>query len=271
VATNLNDLFLALGIASWKPVVSALFVSPLPLIAAVLIGAAQMYRRRALAWLLILGGCLGLWLSTTLAFGQSLDRLLLRPPPALDQAQIAALKGAPDAAIVVLGGGRKLVAPEYGGIATTTARSLDRLRYGIWLGRATGLPVAFSGGIGWRSKPGATEAEVAARVAADEFGFDLRWQETRSRDTRENAIESVALLHPLGIRRIVVVTHDSDMRRAVANFERAAAGKNIEIVAAPMDVATFEELRVADWLPSPAGYERVWSVLHEWVGILAGA
>jgi len=51
VATNLNDLFLALGIASWKPVVSALFVSPLPLIAAVLIGAAQMYRRRALAWL----------------------------------------------------------------------------------------------------------------------------------------------------------------------------------------------------------------------------
>jgi hypothetical protein len=67
------------------------------------------------------------------------------------------------------------------------------------------------------------------------------------------------------------VTHDSDMRRAVANFERAAAGKNIEIVAAPMDVAAFDELRVADWLPSPGGYERVWSVLHEWVGTLAGA
>jgi uncharacterized SAM-binding protein YcdF (DUF218 family) len=271
VATNLNDLFLALGIESWKPVVSAIFVSPLPLIAAVLIGAAQMYRRRLLAWLLIVSGCLGLWLSTTLAFGQTLERVLLQPPAALDQTQIAALKNAPDAAIVVLGGGRRVRAPEYGGIATTTPRSLDRLRYGIWLARATGLPVAFSGGIGWRSRPGAPEAQVAARVAAEEFGFQLRWQETASRDTRENAIESVALLHPLGIRRIVVVTHDSDMRRAVANFERAAAGKNIEIVAAPMDVAVFDELRVADWLPSPGGYERVWSVLHEWVGTLAGA
>ena len=271
MATNLNDLFVTLGIESWKPVVSALFVSPLPLIATVLIGAAQMYRRRVLAWLLILSGCAGLWLSTTQALGQSLERLLVQPPPALDSTQIAALKDSADTAIVVLGGGRRLVAPEYGGIATTTPRSLDRLRYGIWLARATGLPVAFSGGIGWRSQPGATEAEVAARVAADEFGFDLRWQETRSRDTRENAIESVALLYPLGIRRIVVVTHDSDMRRAIANFERAAAGKNIEIVAAPMDVAAFDTLRVADWLPSAGGYELVWSVLHEWVGIIAGA
>jgi uncharacterized SAM-binding protein YcdF (DUF218 family) len=271
VATNLNDLFLALGIESWKPVVSGLLVSPLPLIVTVLIGAAQMHRRRLFAWLLIVSGCVGLWLSTTQAFGESLERLLLRPPAALGPTQIAALKDSPGTAIVVLGGGRRLVAPEYGGVATMTPRSLERLRYGIWLARATGLPVAFSGGIGWRSKPGATEAEVAARVAAEEFGFDLRWQETASRDTRENAIESVALLYPLGIRRIVIVTHDSDMRRAVANFERASAGKTIEIVAAPMDVAAFEAPRVADWLPSPGGYDRVWSVLHEWVGILAGA
>ena len=37
----------------------------------------------------------------------------------------------------------------------------------IWLARATGLPIAFSGGIGWGAPPGPTESEVAAQVAAD--------------------------------------------------------------------------------------------------------
>ncbi len=266
----MNELFLTLGIESWKPLLSAIVVSPLPLILLVLVGARLMFRRRLLAWLLILIGCVGLWLSTTEVAALGLTRYLLRPPPALGDAEIAELKHAPDTAIVVLGRGRRAWAPEYG-FSSLKPGTVERLRYGIWLARATGLPVAFSGGVGWGAPAGPTEAEIAARVAEREFGFKLRWQEGESRDTRENAIKTLALLQPLGIRQIVVVTNDSDMRRAVANFQRASSGVNIKIVAAPMGLPGGGPLRAADWLPSVDGYDDTWTALHEWAGLLAGA
>jgi hypothetical protein len=60
-------------------------------------------------------------------------------------------------AIVVLGGGMEALAPEYG-VSSLRATSLERLRYGIWLGRETGLPVAFSGGVGWAQLDAKPEA-----------------------------------------------------------------------------------------------------------------
>jgi uncharacterized SAM-binding protein YcdF (DUF218 family) len=265
-----NEIFLSLGIESWKPLLSAIFVSPLPLIVLVIAGARMMFRRRLLAWLLILLGCIGLWLSTTLAAGLGLTRYLLRPPPAVDISEIADLKHARDTAIVVLGGGRRILAPEYG-VSSLKPRTMERLRYGIWLARATGLPVAFSGGVGWGAPDGPNEAEIAARVAEREFGFKLRWQESESRDTRENAIKTVALLQPLGIRQIVLVTQGPDMRRAVANFERASSSMSIKIIPAPMGLPSGGRLHLGDWLPSSEGYEQTWAALHEWVGLLAGA
>jgi len=265
-----NDIFVSLGIESWKPTLSSLLVSPLPLIVLVVVGALLMNRHRVFAWLLIGSGCIALWLATTRAAGMLLMLHLLQPPPALTAPEIADLAHAPLTAIVVLGGGRRSLAPEYG-TSTLTPRTMERLRYGIWLARATELPVAFSGGVGWAARPGPSEADVAHRIADREFGFQVRWREGESRDTHENAVNTIALLHPIGIEQIVLVTHDSDMPRAVANFERASSGTNIRIVAAPMDVPTFEGLRAQDWLPSSGGYEQVWGVLHEWIGILAGA
>jgi uncharacterized SAM-binding protein YcdF (DUF218 family) len=151
----------------------------------------------------------GLLLSTG-AIGKLLLNGLLRPPPALNSTEIAELRKSPRTAIVVLGGGRRELAPEYG-VATLTPRSIERLRYGLWLARETGLPAAFSGGIGHGAKVGATEGDIAARIAERDFGRPLRWLETSSRDTRENALRSVALLQPLGIEKIVVVTHANHM------------------------------------------------------------
>jgi hypothetical protein len=74
------------------------------------------------------------------------------PATGLSSEQIAELKKSPRTAIVVLGGGRRLLAPEYG-VATLTPRSIERLRYGVWLARETGLPLAFSGGVGHGAKP----------------------------------------------------------------------------------------------------------------------
>ncbi len=266
----MNELFLTLGIEGWKPLVSALLLPPLPLLVLVLVGARLMFRRRLLAWLLVLLGVLGTWLGTTAAVADALTFWLVHPPPALSESEIADLKRAPRTAIIVLGGGRRALAPEYG-VSALHARSIERLRYGLWLARETGLPVGYSGGLGHGALPGPTEAEIAARVAEREFGRPLRWQEADSRDTHENAVKTVALLEPQGIERIVLVTHGYHMRRTLANFERAASGVQMSFVAAPMGLPTGGARRLSDWLPSAYGFEITRIALHEWLGYLMGA
>ena len=268
----MNDLLLTLGIESWKPLLAALVLPPVPFVLLILAGARLMFRRRLLAWLLVLLGSAGSWMACTQAVGLGLTRWLLQPPPALSLSAIGDLKRAPKTAIVVLGGGRWLLAPEYG-VSTLKARSVERLRYGVWLARETGLPLAFSGGIGHGSPAGPTEAEIAARVAEREFGHKLRWQESESRDTRENAIKTVALLRPQGIEHIVLVTHDYHMRRALKNFEAAAAQAQepLRISPAPMGLSAGNRLDAIDWLPSAEGFEKTRLALHEWLGRILGA
>ncbi len=265
----MNEIIQALGIESWKPALTALAMPPVPLLLLVLIGARQMFIRPLLAWLLILLGTLGVWFSGTHALGYGLNQSLNRAPPALSSSDLAELRRSPKTAIIVLGGGRRLTAPEYG-LSTLNFRSAERLRYGIWLSRETGLPLGFSGGVGHGAASGASEAEIAARVAEREYGRNLRWQESESRDTRENAIKTVALLQPQGIEKIVLVTDALHMRRALANFEQAVGGKRIRIVAAPMGVRADSHLSGSDWLPSRQGFEEVWMALHESLGRLLG-
>ena len=266
----MNEIFLSLGIEGWKPFVSAILLPPVPLLLLVLVGARLMFRRRLLAWLLVLLGVVGLWFSSTTALSLGLTTWLLKPPPALMEAQITELKRAPKTAIVVLGAGRRLLAPEYG-MSGLKELGLERLRFGAWLSKETALPLVYSGGIGHGEDPGPTEAEVAARIAEREFGRPLRWSEGVSRDTRENALRTVDLLQAQGIEQIVVVTHQFHMTRALRNFERAAAGRSIRIVAAPMAVAPPGRWRASNWMPSADGFSYTRWVLHEWIGLVAGA
>jgi uncharacterized SAM-binding protein YcdF (DUF218 family) len=266
----MNDIFLTLGIESWKPLLAAVLLPPVPLLILVLAGARLMFRRRLLAWFLVLVAVVGLWFSCTTALSMSLQTWLLKPPAALTEAQIAELKKAPRTAIVVLGGGRKLRAPEYA-LSTLRERGIERLRFGIWLSRETGLPLAFSGGVGHGADGGTSEAEIAARIADREFGRPLKWTETESRDTRENALKTVPLLQAQGIDQIVLVTHGYHMPRALKNFERADVGAKVRFVTAPIGLPPGARLRVGDWLPTAEGFEGNRLVLHEWVGRLMGA
>ncbi len=268
----MNDLLLALGIEGWKPALTALLLPPVPLLLMVLAGAWHLARRRVLGCLLLALGCAGLWLMGTEAAAVAIERSFLKPPPALRAEQVAALRRAPKTAIVVLGGGRVMLALEYG-VSSLKPRSIDRLRYGIYLGRETGLPVVFSGGVGYGAQPGPSEAEIAARIAEREFGFKLRWLETESRDTRENALRSVALLRQQGIDHIVLVTQAYHMPRALRHFENAAAagGPVLRLTAAPLDKTPDGHLQAMDWLPSLQGYENTRLNMHEWLGRLVGA
>ena len=270
----LNELLVQYGFAGWKPVLGALALPPVPFLLLMIIGAGTVRRRPGWSGLLVLGGAAGIWLSSTLAVGQALQRTLLSPPPALTMEDLKQLQAArkPSTAIVVLGGGRQDYAPEYGG-PNLNELSVERLRYGLWLARETGLPVAFSGGSGHAQAAGPGEAEIAAMIATRDFNHPLKWTEAASRDTRENATRTVALLHSAGIARIVLVTHGWHLRRAQRSFEQAIAqrGGGIVVTPAPMGLASDESTPLLRWLPSSAGFKATRHALHEAAGLLMGA
>jgi uncharacterized SAM-binding protein YcdF (DUF218 family) len=268
----MNDFLLWIGIDAWRSFIAALVMPPVPFLVLIVIGARLFARYRVRAWLALLLGCLGIWAMCTQAVGFGLTNWLLPPTRSLSPSEVGDLKKAPRTAIVVLGAGHREFAAEYG-VSELQPPGVERLRYGLHLSRQTELPVMFSGGRSHGSIAGQSEAEIAARIAERDFGRPLRWTETESRDTRENALRSVKLLREQGIDRIVVVTHGYHMPRAMDNFRKAVAfgGANITLVAAPMGIDAWGQPRPLDFVPTRGGYTRVMLVLHEFVGRLIGA
>ena len=267
----MNSLFLTFGIEAWKPVLTALLLPPVPLLLLMLIGARLILPRRGLGWFTVLLGVVLLWLSTCTGTAQLLSQFVLHPPAAMTTDRVKELKATKvPTAIMVLGGGLEPFAPEYG-VGSLTQASLERLRYGVWLSRETGLALGFTGGVGFAQPDAKAEAQIAAQIAASEFNRPLRFVEDNSRDTRENAARTLALLRPLGIRHIVLVTHGWHMPRALRAFGVAAAGSGIRIEAAPMGLARNTETPTLAWMPSSKGATDVRSILRELLGRLAGA
>lgn len=275
----LNDLFSRLDIAAWKPLLTALVLPPAPFVLCLLLGARRLSRRRRGGWALVWLAAVGIWFGSTAVVGDALQHQLW---PAHTSDQVQALHGivprargdAPnaEAAIVVLGGGREDSAGEYGD-ANLNVHSLARLRHGLWLSRRTGLAVAYSGGVGHAQSTGSAEADIAARIARDEFAQPLTWTESRSRDTRENAALTVALLRHAQMRRIVLVTHAWHMRRSLRAFEAAIArsGGGITVVAAPMGLAPADLSPVLRWLPTTEGFQSTRTALREMLALIGGA
>lgn len=158
-------------------------------------------------------------------------------------------------AIVIPGGGVRRNALEYGG-DTVGQFTLERVRYGAWIARRTGLPVLVSGGVVFS---GTAEALVMRQTLVDEFGIAVKWMETQSRNTHENALRSAEILRAHAIRRIILVAHGVDMRRFRAEFE--AAG--LEVVPAPTLISdpTFDEPGAL--IPSARSLLRSYYALYE--------
>ena len=265
----MNEIVMRLGLEAWKPALGALLLPPVPALLLVLLGFRL--RRRWLGTLIMGVAALALWLGACVGAAEWARQRLLAPPPAVNPAALKALRPA-QATIVVLGGGSENLAPEYG-MSNLSAWSLERLRYGIWLSRATGLGLGFSGGLGHAGLPGEPEATVAARIAREEFRHPLRWVEDGSRDTRENAVRTLALLHTQGITDIVLVTQDWHMPRAQRAFEQAAAAAAmpLRVTPAPISLAPRIERPLLRWMPSSEGFTLMRQVVRERVGLLMGA
>lgn len=165
-------------------------------------------------------------------------------------------------AIVILGGGMRRYAPDFGG-ETVSRLTLERVRYGARLAKLTGLPVLVSGGVA-RVPP--SEANAMRLALAQDFGIDARWVEEQSRNTGENAKYSAVILKREGITHVVLVTHAAHMPRARAYFE--AAGLQVT----PAPTAFLAGLGYGDgflaWLPSGNCAYAGWYAIHEWAGLL---
>jgi uncharacterized SAM-binding protein YcdF (DUF218 family) len=267
------------AIAPFKPVLTALVMPPLPFLLLVLWGAWLIPRRRLAGTTLIVASVALMWLGACTGVGDWLANKA-SPAAALSAAELVDLKtaahsripGRTPVAVVVLGGGLEPYAPEYDG-TNLSMWSSERLRYGVWLGRRLDAPVAFSGGVGWAQKKQLEpEADVAARIAAADFGRPLRWVENASRDTRENANNTVALLRASGVERLVLVTHGWHMARALAVFREAAARQGgMLVTAAPMGLAVKSDGTLIDWMPTSEGFTQVRQLAREWLGRLVGA
>lgn len=243
-----------------KPLLSSLVM---PLASLVLLALAGLvlsikYKRKGLLLSAIASGCLWLLSSQGMAVWLAAHALPQYPP-----ATPALLKSLQIQAIVVLGGGIYPQAPEYGEAQPGPATAA-RLRYGIWLARQTGLPVAFTGGSGWAAADQASsEAAVASRVAQQDYGVTLRWLEAKSRDTAENARELTPMLKRDGIARIALVTDAVHMPRSVLAFER----EGLAITPAPISFVLPTRPGLLLWLPSIEGITASTRVLHELLGL----
>lgn len=235
----------------------------------------RRWQRQGLA--LSLAGLLLLWLSACKGSALFLQDQVLRVPPALDAPALQRLRetvqaqGADQMAVVVLGGGVRSLAAEYGE-AMLEDVAMARLHYGVVLARQLGAPLAYAGGLGWAQKasgPAVSEAAAAASATRRHYGVEIRWPEGRSRDTRENARNMVDMLQAAGVRQIVLVTHATHMPRSLRAFDEAAAG-HLTVTAAPMSHLSEEDQAVLAWMPSGSGAANVHAAWHEVMGLLLG-
>lgn len=165
-------------------------------------------------------------------------------------------------AIVVLGGGAKAPTPEFAG-ETVNTFTLERLRYAARLHRATQLPILVTGGVAARGQR-RSEGELMAQSLREDFGVPTRWTESRAHTTEENAVRTAALLTPLGIHEVYLVSHAWHMPRALAAFRAAGLAP----VAAPTGFTTAFEADIREYIPDAKALLKSYYAMHEWIGIL---
>lgn len=221
--------------------------------------------RRRLAALLAVIALVSLYLLATPKGAGWLSRPLEARVPVLND--LGQLAPAGYQAIVVLGGGRTPLAPEYAGMDVASPLVLARLRYAARVQRASGLPLLVTGGMPLSGQR--PEAELMAESLRDDFGVPVRWLESRSRTTDENATLSARMLRPLGVRRVILVSHAWHLPRAIALFEQAG----FVVLPAPTQFTTEDEgySALERWTPQHESLGQSRRALHEWLGLLRDA
>jgi uncharacterized SAM-binding protein YcdF (DUF218 family) len=231
-----------------KTVLKAFVLPPAGPLLLGLLGFLLLERRPRLARACLLIGMASLWLLSTPLVSDAMTRLVERYPP-LDLQQAASAQ-----AIVILGGGgQRGRAPEYAGPAAEPLL-LERLAYGAYVAKQTGLPILVTGS--------GIEAHAMHDTLLRNFAVEARWVEDQAYDTFENARNSSRLLAADGVHRIVLVTRATHLPRSVKEF--AAAG--FDVVPAPTGMLSRRDLGIFLWIPNPDALLRSYMALYELAG-----
>jgi uncharacterized SAM-binding protein YcdF (DUF218 family) len=236
--------------------VSAVLLPPLDLVLPCAAGFLMRRRWPRVGTVLCLGSLVLLVIASTTAGSRLVAVPLEEMAPPLN------LVDSRDAgAIIILGGGRSRLAPEYDDEDQPSLVTLARLRYGAYLYRQTGLPLLASGGMPDGS--GKSEAAVMAEVMREDFATPVKWKEQSSDNTAENAQNSAVMLKKSGVRRVLLVTDALHMARATMAFRMAG----LDVVPAPTGFRTTSPLSEIDFIPNAGALATTHYAMHEWIGI----
>src|SRR5690606_12462524 len=118
------------------------------------------------------------------------------------------------------------------------------------------LPLLISGGGAGVSRGAPGEAALLAELAQG-YGVTL-WVEDRSRNTRENARNSAALLVRKGIDSVLLVTDRAHMPRAMLCFLH----QRLAVQPAPLD-----SMPAPVWMPSAGALALLPEIWYEWLAL----
>ncbi len=156
--------------------------------------------------------------------------------------------------MILGGGGFRFDAPEYAGAPAPAYEMYDRLAYGAYVARHTGLPILVTGN-------GAEAVTMQVSLSRD-FGVQAKWVDRAAEDTYDNAHDSARILRAAGISRIVLVTSDTHLWRAAQEFQGAGVG----VVPAPTDVWAPSRMDTMRLVPTATALDRSYHALYELVG-----
>lgn len=231
-----------------KTLLKAVLLPPCGSLLLGIAGVVLIKSRPRLARACLIVGLGSLWLLATPVVSDALTRLSEYYPPLNLQAAAGA-----QAIVILGGGGQRAFAPEYGEPAADPFL-LERLTYGAYLARKTGLPVLVTGN--------GIEAVAMRDTLQRNFGIEPRWIDAKAYDTFENARNSVQLLKADGVQRIVLVTRASHMRRSVAEF----SADGVDVAPAPVGILAPRDRGVLLYVPSADALQTACAALHELLG-----
>lgn len=238
--------------------IASLMLPPtgLVVLAIVGIGISMIWRKLGL-WVALLS-MLGVLLCSLPVVAAMLMNTLQTDPPIAESELKATLK--PADALVVLAGGRRGFAEEFGDDAVSSY-TLERIRYAAWVVKRTGLPLILSGGrVHDEAK---SEAQLMREILQKEFLVIVDHAEEQSRTTYENAKFTAQFLKQNELRKIALITHAGHMPRAKAAFEYFG----IEVIPAPTAFYGRDKTRqFDDYLPSAAALKATGLAFHEILG-----
>lgn len=236
----------------------SILLPPINSLVIIVLGITISKVRRTKGRILIIAGCITLYLQATPYCAYYINKAISPAPMKivnLDDAQ----------ALVLLGGGVNNSADEYEVNAVSNSDTFTRLRYAAFLAKKNPeLPIFVSGGaINSRD----SEASLMKKALKSEFNIkNSIYLEPDSRTTTENAIYTGRLLQQYRISQVVLITSASHMRRAKALFEK----NGIKVIPAPTGFYSlgYYKLPLLWFVPTASAMVTTSSVLHELLGYI---